>query len=427
MNCRLGRRAAAGLVLVTLGAGAAPAQNRRLADSLFQAGRFNDAAIAYSRVIEVNKRDTAAMFALARIALIQNDLTQAERFLRHATKLDPESKRIKTAWAHLYYRRDDYPHAAEFYRAAGEEVAAEQLEAFDDDSKPYALIAPGDSTQVPFVITDPLPFVEVSINGNDPVEFILDTGGSQVYVDRDYAREIGVTEIGVTTGNYAGGQTAPTARGRLQSVTIGDFIVREVPVNLLGLRRVVLDGHPVLGVLGTELFAHFITTIDYPNGQLILRRKTIPLRNRLLQAAMAERQIEVPFGWQPPHYIVAWGSVNGVDQLWFVDTGLAGGGLTIPRATVDAAQITLREDQARESAGGGAAGAVRIVPFVADQVALGPASERAVAGTFGSFPASLELMHGFRIGGIISHAFFKPYALTFDFDGNRLYLRRSSP
>ncbi len=45
-----------------------------------------------------------------------------------------------------------------------------------------------------------------------------------------------------------------------------------------------------------------------------------------------------------------------------------------------------------------------------------------VSSFFGGFPAESEYARGFRIGGIISHAFFRPYALTFDFDHMRLLL-----
>jgi hypothetical protein len=40
----------------------------------------------------------------------------------------------------------------------------------------------------------------------------------------------------------------------------------------------------------------------------------------------------------------------------------------------------------------------------------------------GPFPASLERSQGFRIGGIVSHAFFRPWRVTFDFEAMRLSL-----
>ena len=44
-------------------------------------------------------------------------------------------------------------------------------------------------------------------------------------------------------------------------------------------------------------------------------------------------------------------------------------------------------------------------------------------GVAGAFPPSLEHSEGFRIAGLISHAFFRPYAVTFDFDRMRLEIQ----
>jgi hypothetical protein len=38
---------------------------------------------------------------------------------------------------------------------------------------------------------------------------------------------------------------------------------------------------------------------------------------------------------------------------------------------------------------------------------------------FGPFSPQLENAFGLRIGGLISHEFFRPYALTIDFSGMR--------
>ena len=40
----------------------------------------------------------------------------------------------------------------------------------------------------------------------------------------------------------------------------------------------------------------------------------------------------------------------------------------------------------------------------------------------GHLPPDAEYRHGLRIGGIISHAFLRPYAWTFDFEKMRLLM-----
>lgn len=49
------------------------------------------------------------------------------------------------------------------------------------------------------------------------------------------------------------------------------------------------------------------------------------------------------------------------------------------------------------------------------EVTLGSAVRHDVPGLAGAFPDWFESGFGFRIGGLPTHQFFKPYALTFDF------------
>jgi hypothetical protein len=57
---------------------------------------------------------------------------------------------------------------------------------------------------------------------------------------------------------------------------------------------------------------------------------------------------------------------------------------------------------------------------------LGEARESNIPGSFLG-PFQLENAFGFHIGGLISHAFFRPYSLTFDFTGMRIFLKKQSP
>ena len=59
------------------------------------------------------------------------------------------------------------------------------------------------------------------------------------------------------------------------------------------------------------------------------------------------------------------------------------------------------------------------IPFVVPQISLGPITQRNVAGVF-SGPFPLEHAYGFRIDGLVSHTFFKPYAVTLDFERMRI-------
>ena len=59
------------------------------------------------------------------------------------------------------------------------------LESFKGQT-PYELNGNGTSTRVKFVKTDPLPLVNVRVNGGKEVTFFIDTGGSEVTLDTEF-------------------------------------------------------------------------------------------------------------------------------------------------------------------------------------------------------------------------------------------------
>ncbi|MER5998526.1 hypothetical protein ABT120_08140 [Nonomuraea angiospora] len=57
-----------------------------------------------------------------------------------------------------------------------------------------------------------------------------------------------------------------------------------------------------------------------------------------------------------------------------------------------------------------------------DEVTLGSVAHRRVPGLSAASPSWFEHGFGFRIGGLPTHEFFKPYALTFDFGRMRILM-----
>jgi hypothetical protein len=85
--------------------------------------------------------------------------------------------------------------------------------------------------------------------------------------------------------------------------------------------------------------------------------------------------------------------------------------------------IKLPDNLATDGLGGG--GKMSIIPFEIDELTLGDALERNIHGVTGAFPPQIENAFGFHIGGLISHEFFRPYALTLDFTRMHFILKRS--
>ena len=196
-----------------------------------------------------------------------------------------------------------------------------------------------------------------------------------------------------------------------------------MPVLILSTKgyTAVTGGRRVDGILGTSMLSHFLATLDYPKGELVLRRKTPDQLREVEQQTQATRGAVIPFWMAGDHYMVASGTINKSGPLmFFIDTGVAGGGFVCPRSTLTDGHITLPRGRGVEGLGGG--GKVNIVPFVVKELSLGSVKGRQIQAFAGAFPQGLEYSEGFRIAGIISHQFFRPYALTFDFQKMRLFL-----
>jgi len=391
------------------------------ASLLFESGKFNDAKKVLMECIQEDPYNYQALILLGKINLFCNNFTEAEKYLTMANELRKEELEPKQLLAELYYRQDRFQDAATFYQKLGKEDESERLWSFKDN-KPYTIDCAHEITTIKMIKTDPLPIIQAKINDNETVNLLIDTGAAEIIIDKEYANEIGLEFFSSDMGTFAGGKKAEVTSSKIDSIAFDGLKISHVPVTILPTRAFskIFGGIRIDGIIGTVLFYHFITTMDYITGELIFRNKSEENLRAFEQEIKELRPIENPFWMAGDHFIVAWGSLNQSEPvLLFVDTGLAGGGFTGSKSTIDKAEIKLDEEKAVSVMGGG--GALKVIPFVVDELTLGDAVEKNIRGSFsGQFV--LENMLGFKIGGIISHGFFRKYSLTFDFIDMKIIL-----
>jgi Tfp pilus assembly protein PilF len=401
-------------------------------DRLFRIGKFAEAGKLYARMAAQDPKYFAAILGLGHVALLSNRLDDAQKWLEKAVALQPDDADAKVMLAEAFYRRDDFQKAAASLN--GVEVTSNKLiisqyptlnvaklESFEGQT-PYQVQGAGEETRLKFLKIDPLPLVSVRVNGGDDVTFFIDTGGSEIALDTDFARELGVSQFGAVQGTFSGGQHAEVQQGRIESLTVGDWAVRNLPVVMLPLRQLSesLGAKRIDGIVGTTLLYHFLATLDYPRGELVLRRKTAKSLEQVA-ATSSGKSVAVPFWIAGDHFMVGWGRVETIPPtLLFVDSGLAGAGVKLAKSVIKEAGIKLEEDKAYEGAGGG--GKLKIVPYTVRQLSFGDVRENNVAGLYdGPFP--WEDTFGFHLAGMVGHDFFKPYAVTFDFENMQIFLQ----
>ena len=361
-------------------------------DRLFQAGQFAAADEGYAQLLRANPRDAHAWAQRGYIALLNNRLTDTERFLGRALALAPHDTASTRRLADCYLRQDDARRAVPLLRASGDRIDATLYSAV---ASPYRVGGAG-SARLPWRTLDPLPSVTAALNGAQ-VACTLDTGATFT-ISPDTAKAAGVTPVATVLVDHGRGPV-PSYIGVVESLRLGGIEIRGIPV--------LWDDSPgqVPAVIGTTIFSRFTTTMDYAGRALVLDRGTAP------RPAGA---IAAPLWYAPDHFLFSWAAVGHAGPgLVLLDTGGVGLGAVLTGAQAAAAGIV--PDYARPVTDLGVNG----YPCTA-QVALGGLPGRAVPGFVGPIRPPADF--GFGYLGTLSHELFKPLSVTFDFTAMTLHV-----
>jgi tetratricopeptide (TPR) repeat protein len=387
-------------------------QSMRKAKAYFESGNFGEAKNEYNVIIKKQPNNLKALIYLGYISLLQNKLSEAEGWLLQANKIKPNNITVNGFLAEIHYRRNDFNKASTYFNAIGRSSMALKLARFKDE-KPYQVDEPFDEVSIEFIVTNPIPFVRVKINGTHEGNFILDTGGGELILDETFFREIGGETFGKPeSGDFGGGKKAGVAHGKIFSVQLGNLTVKNIPVQLLRLQHIELAGMKIDGAIGTIFLSQFLSTIDYKDGELVLRNKKKYNLNQLIEKNVNPSLI--PFSMADDHFMLAKGSINNSDSLlFFIDTGLTMA-FTCPQSTIKKVKVPLQQHNKATEQGGG--GDYDTVPFDIEKLCLGNVCVSNLHGQYGPFPPSLEHSFGFKIDGLLSHEFFLNKSLTIDFE-----------
>ncbi len=392
------------ICLAGLAVFAARADDALNADLLFSQGDFEQARAAYASVQPASINYEAALRHLGAIALYRNQFDEADKYLGLAVARDPSDTKADGLLAESASRQGKFQDAAAWSDKAGKPQRAALFAAFGD-AAPFHIISNSGRVEIPFLQTDPLPALHASVNGHEGM-FLIDTGGPEIALDTAFANSAGVVATKTEQGTFAGGKQAPVAFGRIAKFSVGALEVADVPAVLLDAKAYasVTGGKPVAGVIGTQFLSRFLATIDYPGGKLVLEPRD----------ALPPDGIQVPFWLIGDHFMLTKGRLNGGhEQMLFVDTGLAGFAFTGPASTLADAGIAVPVPSGGDEA----------PVFNIASIALGGLKAENLQGLYGPFPPMLETSLGVHVGGIVSHAFFRRSAVTFDFKRMRIIVR----
>lgn len=385
-------------------------------DILFTQGEFDSARAGYEAVPKSGPGYEEALRQLGTIALYENHLSEAETLLGNARARNPADLRCVGLLAETMNREGKFSEMAQMLRQVGRPERVAEFDLFGK-ATPYRTPGLRGPVDVPFEWTDPLPVVSVRVNNLEGL-FLIDTGAPEMILDPQFAHDAHVEMTsGRSQGGAAGSKSAVPTFGRIARFDLPGVETDDVPAMILSTRgfSAAARNKRVAGVIGTEFLSQFRPTLDYVHDRLILEPRDAPAR--------AARNIaEIPFWFVGDHSLLAPGRLDRAPkQLFFVDTGLPGYAFTAPDSTLRDAGIPVPTPQAPRSTVIGQPPTAR---FAIAQLSLGSLTQTNLTGVYGPFPPGLEKGLGVAVGGVVGHAFFHPYAVTFDFVRMKIDIRK---
>jgi hypothetical protein len=115
---------------------------------------------------------------------------------------------------------------------------------------------------VPFRLLNNHIYVEAMVNGKGPYTFIVDTGGHNLLSPR-VVREVGLKPVGAATTSGAGEGTETSGFAQVDEIAIGPVKMRDQMGFTTEIYKPAIEGIPVDGMVGFELFARLAVVIDY--------------------------------------------------------------------------------------------------------------------------------------------------------------------
>ena len=401
------------------------AKRRAYAQALFQVGDIWDAAEIIAPLAKEDSDIAIDVLVGAQAALFLFDLDRAEQLFDRLLAITEEGSEDYKHTIHgltmVYYQTQQF-HKAEKLPTPGDETPENEslityMQRFEGSPYQIEWVRPEKTGHIPFIndIREPgvLPLSKVAINGEE-FEFILDTGGDRLVLDKGLAEQAGVEIIGSTQSKYAytGGETVDEFFAVADKVEFDGVTIKNVPVHLNDWKSRGLQSD---GVITTGLLKQFLSTMDYDNNEITLRERTPESRKKFLSTLDSKSDIiSVPFYLAATHLMFAKGVVNDRENMnMFMDSGLAMSmpGV-LPNETVDLLDLDKTDIEGTK---------YYWVPL--DQFGLNNVQRvtgRAVGNIF--VEEDLYWLLGFPFDALLSHQYLWPLgSWTIDFDEMAFY------
>jgi tetratricopeptide (TPR) repeat protein len=248
-----------------------------LAEVYFRQGKLSDAEHEFQIPLKEKTPDARAYLGLSRIYRATSNYKMAKTALDAAHQLDPEDPDIRRSWLGTLSLKDRLKALQEYLagRTNDDDETHENLEHSlvvleDESNRPVRgchLVNKIAATQTKLerLMIDPkrIRGYGLKVKFNDTTaRLLLDTGAGGILVNRKIAEKAGVQRIveqklgGIGDKGQAGGYV-----GYAESLQIGELQFQNCYVDVVENNRSLNED----GLIGADVFAHFLVDIDFPN------------------------------------------------------------------------------------------------------------------------------------------------------------------
>ena len=172
-------------------------------------------------------------------------------------------------------------------------------------------LAGGKSATFPFRLVNNHIYMTVRLNGH-PYEFLFDTGGLNV-ITPTVARELGLSFEGNIQANGSGEGSQEAAFTKVNRLEVGGAYLENQTFVVIGLESFTdVEGVPITGIVGYEIFKRFVVVTDYENSRItLIEPEGFAYKGRGLR-------VEMGFNDRTPEVE---GEIDGLKGKFTLDTG----------------------------------------------------------------------------------------------------------
>lgn len=270
-------------------------------------------------------------------------------------------------------------------------------------------------TEIPFELIGDHIYAMATVNGSGPYRFIVDTGGVNL-VDASLVKLLSLNITGTEAGHGTGPKAVESEKTTIQRLTLGKIAFSGQPFYTFDFAQLYPGGGvKILGMLGANLLQQYVTCIDFDHKVIdLIAPAKFDTRAAGSSLPMSIKDSEV----------TVHGSFDGIPTIFQIDTG-SPTTLTLTTPFVAEHQLLKRFPQRIETAGSGVGGSIREYSVRGKDLVIGSEQIRHPIVALASVSSGNLATSDFS--GIVGVGALKRYVVTFDFPGQRLFLKPYDP